>query len=216
MPLNVLCRAQYLTRSAAKMRGVDYDATHMVKAVKGLPLNPNAYSRVLIGDRGVTITEANKDRAIDWFAEWAAGHINARGAHRKIIVPVPSSKSTLKSPPNFRTAVIAQKIASLCVNTLPFPSLRFESERPNSREEGGSRSASALYPAMRLAAKLPAGELILLDDVLTGGGHLRAAAWKLEDAGSAVQLALCCGRSLEAQLDDPFSVAPETVDITRP
>jgi predicted amidophosphoribosyltransferase len=111
--------------------------------------------------------------------------------------------------------VIAQKIAALCVNTLPFPSLRFSAERPNSREEGGSRSSAALYPSLELSAKLPAGQLILVDDVLTGGGHLRAAAWKLEDAGGKVDQAFCCGRSLETKLDDPFIVLPEALDISR-
>jgi hypothetical protein len=215
MPLTVFCTAQYLTRPAAEMRGSDYNATHVVKAVKGLVLNANAYTWVTIGGRNVKIVEANKDRAMDWFAEWVALRINALGSHRKIIIPIPSSKSTLQSPPTFRTAVIAQKIAALCTNTLPFPSLRFEAERPNSRKEGGSRSTATLYQALQLSAKLPAGQLILLDDVLTGGGHLRAAAWKVEDAGGKVEQAFCCGRSLETQVEDPFSLAPEVIDISR-
>lgn len=197
------------------MRGVDYNATHLVKAVNGLPLNPNSYTIVPIGSRRVKIVEANKDAAIDWFAEWAAQRIKGLGPGRNIIVPVPSSKTTIKSDANFRTALIARKIAALSVNTLPFPSLRFDSERPNSREEGESRAAPDVYSGLRLIANLPAGRLILLEDVLTGGGHLKAAAWKLEDAGGKVEHALCCGRSLETQLDDPFEVVPETIDISR-
>jgi len=115
------------------MRRVDYDATHMVKAVKGLPLNPNAYTIASIGPRRVKIVDANKDAAIDWFAEWAAQKVNALGPGRKIIVPVPSSKTTVKSDANFRTALIARKIAALSANTLPFPSLRFG---PSARTAG--------------------------------------------------------------------------------
>jgi orotate phosphoribosyltransferase len=55
----------------------------------------------------------------------------------------------------------------------------------------------------------------LLDDVFTGGGHLRAAAWTIEDQGRKVEHAICCGRSLESQLDDPFMVEPESIDISR-
>jgi hypothetical protein len=214
MPLIVVCRAQYLTRSVA-MRPIDYDATHLVKAVKGLPLNAKAYSVVKIGGRNVRIVEANKDSAMDWFAEWAADLVNALGSHRKIIVPIPASKTTPRSEPRFRTALLAQKIAARSKNTLPFPSLRFAAERLNSREEGGSRSAIDIYQALQLTAPLPGGQLILLDDVLTGGGHLKAAAWKLEDAGGKVEHALCCGRSLEEQIDNPFAVPPETLDTRR-
>ena len=215
MPLKVRCRAQYLTRPVDQMRPADYDATHLVKAVKGLSLNANAFSRVMIAGRWQKITEANKDLAMDWFAEWAAQHINALGVHRKIIVPVPSSKTTPSSPASFRTALLAQRISALCRNTLPFPSLRFAAERPNSREEGGSRSAMTLYNEMVLTTRLPAGQLILLDDVLTGGGHLKASAWKIEGAGGAVSEAICCGRSSEHQIDNPFEIPIEELEIDR-
>ncbi len=197
------------------MRGIDYDATHLVKAVKGLPLNANSYTNVTIDGRRTRIVEANKDVAMDWFAEWVAQRINAMGPYRKIIVPVPSSKTTPQSAPDFRTALIARRAAARCVNTLPFPSLRFASERANSREEGGTRSAPTLYEALQLVAKIPAGRLILLDDVLTGGGHLKAAVWEIEDAGGNVAEAFCCGRSLEVQLDNPFDVPSETIDTRR-
>jgi len=197
------------------MRNVDYDATHLVKAVKGLPLNPNSYSWVTIDGRRVQITEATKDRAMDWFAEWVADYVNGLGKHRKIIVPVPSSKTTPASSATFRTAEIARRIAARSINTLPFPSLRFKKEMPNTREEGGTRDANELYSEMMLSSNIPAGQLVLLDDVLTGGGHLQAAAWKLEDAGREINTAICCGRSLEAQLDDPFKVEVEEIDLSR-
>ena len=53
-------------------------ARHLVKAVKGLDLNPSAYSYVTIGGHRVRIVESNKDRAMDWFAEWAARHVGGR------------------------------------------------------------------------------------------------------------------------------------------
>jgi len=55
LPLRVRCRAQYLMGDVENMRQQDYDATHLVKAVKGRPLNQNAYSRVEIGGVGVRI-----------------------------------------------------------------------------------------------------------------------------------------------------------------
>ena len=197
------------------MRAVDYDATHLVKAVKGLDLNPNAYSYVTIGGQRVRIIGGNKDRAIDWFAEWAAKHVQDLGKHPKAILPVPSSKSTPAKPATFRTAVIAQKIAALCPNTTALPVLRFKAERPNTREEGGSRSPNVLYGEMVLTQQLPDVQVILVDDVMTGGGHFKASAWLVEDQRRKVEQALCCGRSLESQLDDPFTLAPEAIDLAR-
>jgi hypothetical protein len=214
MPLVLNSKAQYLTREVPSMRGDDYDATHLVKAVKGLPLNPNSYTSVIANGRWTRITEANKDPAMDWFAEWAAQKIDELGPRPKVIVPVPSSKTIVQSPATFRTAILAQKVAALAKNAVSFPGLRFQTAQPNSREEGGSRSAEVLYPLLRLQ-RLPPGDIVLLDDVVTGGGHLRAASWLIEDQGRRVQHAICCGRSLETQLDDPFSVPLETIDTRR-
>ena len=60
MKLRVICRAQYFTEQAEEMRGDDYDATHLVKAVKGLELHPRAYTPVKIRGKNVRITEGNK------------------------------------------------------------------------------------------------------------------------------------------------------------
>jgi predicted amidophosphoribosyltransferase len=197
------------------MRQEDFNATHLVKAVKGLPLNPKAYAWAMIGGHNTKIVETNKDSAIDWFVEWAAQHINSLGPQKKVIVPVPSSKSTVASPPTFRTAFIASKLAAACANTISFPELRFASPQRNSREEGGSRSAEVLYPLLRMCQPLPDGHIILLDDLCTGGGHLKASAWIIEDQGRQIKHAICCGRSVETQLNDPFTVPQESIDISR-
>ena len=137
MPLLLGSQAQYLTAHVDNMRSVDYKATHLVKAVKGLDLNPNAYDDVAIGGGIVRITQANKDRAMDWFAEWGAAQLAKLPAGPKIIVPIPSSKSIPGGQPTFRTALIADRIARLSNQTTSAPVLRFKAARPNSREEGG-------------------------------------------------------------------------------
>ena len=68
--LRIICCAQYLTTPVEEMRSSDYHATHLVKAVKGLPLHEGAYTRVTIGGRTVKIKDDNKDVALDWFAAW--------------------------------------------------------------------------------------------------------------------------------------------------
>jgi hypothetical protein len=213
--LQTACQAQYLTRAVESMRRVDFDATHMVKAVKGLSLSANAYTDIPIDGKTIRIVEANKDRAIDWHASWAASKIAALGDGRKILIPVPSSKTTLASPDTFRTMLIAKAIEARVPNSFTLSALRFKEARPSSREDGGSRDPDVLCKNLAFLMAIPIGKIILIDDVMTSGGHFVACAWKLEERFKTVDLALACGRSMETRLDDPWQVPPESVDIAK-
>ena len=53
----------------------------------------------------------------------------------------------------------------------------------------------------------------MLDDVMTTGGHIRAAARLLRDHGATVDLALVAGRSSQSEdIEDAFRVPPELLD----
>ena len=212
--LRSLCQLQYLTRPVGHMRGVDYDATHLVKAVKGLDLNPNSYTWVSIDGTNTRIAENNKDKAIVWHAAWAASQVDGLGVGAKLLLPIPSSKTIVASAEDYRTFKIAQAIAARAANCTVSSALRFIEARPGSREDGGSRDPNVLYPNMTLKTALPDGVIILIDDVKTSGGHVIAASWKLAEVSRVPALALACGRSLDAPLEDPFSLAPEEIDIT--
>ena len=197
------------------MRRADYDSTHLVKAVKGLDLHANAYTWVPIDGTNTKIVNANKDLAIKWFAAWSGAKIIALGAQPKILIPIPSSKTIVTSPEDFRTFKIAQEIAARVPNATATSLLRFVEPRPSSREDGGSRDPEVLYANLTLTGTIPPGQIILIDDIMTSGGHFTAASWKLDDHGRAAHFALACGRSLDAQIDDPFAVPPEGLDVSR-
>ena len=215
MPLRVVCRAQYLTVLVDHMRPEDYDATYLVQTVKGRS-NTRQYARVTIQGKRLKVNEKQKDRALEWFAEWAAPIVSAHGAAPRILVPIPSSKTVAQSPPDFQTARIARAIAAQC-NPRPIvaPILRFRRPIPSASDEGGSRDPKILYPELVLTAKAPAGTYILVDDVLTKGGHLIAAAWKLADVGMRADLAVCCGCTTHERFNDPFVVPETTLNTTR-
>jgi hypothetical protein len=216
MPLRVVSRLQYLTAFVEEMRQQDYDATHLLKAMKGRNLNPNQYSTVRIGGRSVPIKENNKDRALEWFGEWAAPFVEAQGGGEKILVPIPSSKTVAASSDDFRTAIIARAVARLCKPPAAVaPVLRWKRAMPSASEEGGSRDPQILYPNLKVFSPMPPGICIFIDDVATSGGHLIAAAWKLADVGRTVSLALCCGCTTHEQLDDPFSVPDRILETAR-
>ena len=191
------------------MRQENYDATHLVKAVKGLPIHRNAHTTVLIGGRWVAITEETKDMAIEWFAEWAAPLVDALGIQPKIVVPIPSSSTVGKDPPTFRTAKLATEVAKRCTTQAEaFPFLRWKAAKPNSRN-GGTRDSRLLYQNMTLSRDLAPGDCVLVDDVCSKGGHLVSAMWFLESHKRTVLGAVCCGRTSAQRLEDPLKVEIE-------
>lgn len=54
--------------------------------------------------------------------------------------------------------------------------------------------------------------VLLVDDITTSGGHLRASAAKLREAGLNVTGALCGGRTLYDQEQRAFSIVEEMLD----
>jgi len=82
--------------------------------------------------------------------------------------------------------------------------------------EGGPRHARQLYPHLVAEASLTNGPRVLLDDVLTLGGHLKASAAKLRERGHDPQFAICCGRTMHEQLENPFVVPVEELPDFNP
>ena len=214
--IEVRCYAQYL-QGPSNMRQCDYDATNIVKAVKGSTLHPNSFVNIKVRGKEREIREKNKDLAIECFAEWAAPHIDLFDSENKILIPIPSSQTTKDSPPNFRTAIIAETISKKCqTSVIVLPVIRFRTERQASHG-GGSRDPNRLYKNMIVIDSLPLGEAILIDDIYTTGSHIQAASWVLEDIGISVLEAICCGRTCDAseKLLDPFRLPSESLDISR-
>ena len=59
-------------------------------------------------------------------------------------------------------------------------------------------------------------QVVLVDDVLTLGGHLRACAAKLREEGADVLLGLCAARADQIPAKDPFAVRCEILsDLSR-
>lgn len=79
---------------------------------------------------------------------------------------------------------------------------------------GGTRDPQELYSLFRLRARdLPRLPLVLIDDVLPSGGHLRAAAAFLAHCGAQVHMAICAGRAelTPSPLERPFSVRTDVL-----
>ncbi len=147
--------------------------------------------------------------------QWAAVHFvkAIKGLPLKgyAQVPLPGGErgyldqDTVRFAPDWFVRMAVTGIDWECRSTRPMTLM------PTAHQAGGTRDPQELYGRLRLAlGKLPPeiGSVILVDDVLASGGHLRAAAAFLADCGAEVVAAVCAGRvddSRDGQLE-PFSM----------
>ncbi len=211
--MTVHCRAQYLTSAVPAMRGADYNATLLVHAVKGKSISQKQFASVKIAGSSVMITDANKDRAMDWFGEWAAQVVRSLGWSPKVLVPIPNTSALVGSAAVPRTTLIAQAIRRAMGGAATVSDvLRWNRVRSRSTDLA-SRRPELLYPDLQLVGKVAQGTVVLVDDVFTSGGHAIAAAWRLQDLSCFPSALVACGRTEHAQLDNPFAVAVQELAV---
>jgi predicted amidophosphoribosyltransferase len=83
--------------------------------------------------------------------------------------------------------------------------LHWHKQLPKSAE-GGPRDFDTLFANLRIKTDLPKGNLILVDDVATSGGHLKACAAGLRHFGGDVEHALCAAQTVNARPASIFSI----------
>lgn len=208
MALRVVCFSTYLTRLGG-WRSDDYNVRDFIFALKDRDINKHSWLKV----RGTwhKFDNTNRENVVGWFGEIVAEYLAAQPPEAPIfLVPVPGSKVDVHFAGAPRTAQLAQAIAD-AVNEGAFVAdvLRQVATIPSANEEGGTRDAAALFANLVLTEDVDGLSVILVDDVLTSGGHMQACAAKLRAAGATVLMAIVAARSDKNQVPEPFAVRVE-------
>lgn len=202
MGLRVVYFATYLTRGT--LRPEDWNALKFIKALKGDPINGYARVPLPIGLRP-KLQESNAHIAPKWFGLMAAELVDSEEWVRPFsFVPIPNRTATVDSEGSSRTAALAKAIAEAVEGEPPavLDVLRWLQEWPSARSGFGSRDRDEIRGNLRLVAGkkelhlLHQHPIVLVDDVMTSGGHLLGCADFLEEKKVRVQVALVAGRTV--------------------
>jgi adenine/guanine phosphoribosyltransferase-like PRPP-binding protein len=211
--LKLITLCSYLTETSQQWRQADWDASWMVKALKGDPIN--AYFDVLIAGKLTRFDQSNVADFVARIPRALAKMIKLHVEGPATLVPIPNSHVTGIATPDFKTLELAKLIASASGGQFNVvPALVFKKPQIKSRK-GGPRSADHCEDAYRLASDVK-GKIVLIDDVCTSGGHIIGAYRKLH-APPKRDIVLACtfGRSTKQQVNTPIGPREEVLDVSR-
>ena len=217
MPLPVVSFSSYLTAvDGVSWRTADYDARNFVHAIKDHDIA--TFACVRRGTEWREFDNWNRQEVVFWFADMVAEHFARHPlAHPFILVPVPGSQADLRFDGSSRMAAVARAIAGQLPAAYGVQDvLRWESPMLPATAWGGRRDAAFLYERLRITSRLNGERVVLVDDVVTTGGHLRACAARLRSQGAEPLLGICAGRADPVQVVDPFAVRQEELDDFQP
>jgi hypothetical protein len=128
------------------------------------------------------------------------------------LVPIPNSHVLSPDEPNFPTLKLAKGIADASGGRLKaVAALVFTSPQEKARK-GGPRGAAHLEQAYQIVGNVE-GPIILVDDVWTLGGHLKAACWKLASPVRSIILASTVAHTTHEHVDAPISMQEHTINL---
>ena len=190
----------------------DYAASKFIKALKGRPVNGYAWVPSGLGPfNRFRLTQQTQAEAFTIFARRAAPILAGVSAKKPIaLVPVPNRHFTVDWEGDCRTSVMAGLLLTALGagwQTDTFIRWQFEIEP-------GNRDADELYLLLSpLKYVSTAANIVLVDDVLTSGAHMKASARRASEAGLTIVAGIAAGRADQGYPPEPFGVRQETVNF---
>ncbi len=212
MSLWVYATGAYRADVGSKWRRADYNVRNLVKSLKGEPFK--GYSDVKFAGKDYRITAADSAPAYELWSRWAADGLAKLYRVDVIVVPVPASDQ-VKYVQDTAPVRMANSLAALMPRQVAVGHLlRHKAKQQRAHTEGGTRNPDLIQKTLDCRvtsadAKLP---IVLIDDVMTTGGHLIAAARMLREHGASVERVLVAGRTKWEAVADPYKVPPEDIE----
>lgn len=169
--------------SGASWRGIDYDAHMFIQTLKGNSINGYVDVSGVDGKR-YRITTDKPNGAFHVFGTWAAKKIAELGLPPGYIVPVPSS-SCIALNADEKGHRLASSVALHSPHHSALSALHW-GEAMQKAALGGERDPDVLFGKLFVLQNLPPSNIVLLDDVVSTGGHVLASARALRAFGHTV------------------------------
>lgn len=209
--LPVFSLIAYLTsRDGGVWRQVDYDTNKMVKCLKGEEIK--GYFDLRVAGKIQTFKEDNREEFLGILCRIVARKLDKLNLPGYSLVPIPNSSATTSSKKDFRTHQIARQIVECAmIKGQAVPALRWKVAAASSRK-GGSRDPQVLCDNLELVQR-PAGPVILFDDVMTTGAHMKACYRQLMASEIIPTQAIAVGRTTWEQKEKPLNWVKEILQV---
>jgi hypothetical protein len=201
---------EYLTQSD---REPDHVTPYqIVRAVKGIPFDGHA--TITVGGVQWRFDSSNSQPAVAWAVERLGERIFAEYEGEAItIVPVPghthaTPEEVAAGRVHHLGSALAEALRARGMSAHVFPLLCWKAAIQSARE-GGPRDSAVLAPQLRVVPAQHVRKVVLIDDVVTSGGHIAAACAVLSAAGHDVaEVAFTVGRTVKTK-GDPLGILVE-------
>jgi hypothetical protein len=208
MPLEVISCFSYRTSLDSPWTDAHHSVNQFVDALKDRPVK--GYGHVLINGQPPKrlIEAASAIQAKGWFGEMGAQILSDKRLRNPVVlVPVPNSECTL-TVRDSRTAALAHAVQERTdVVEAIDDFVRWDQVMPSASKDDGPRHPAILFPHLRIRGRQAIRSkcsYVIIDDVLTSGGHLRAVAALLRSKGARVAFAICGARADSVPQTNPF------------
>jgi hypothetical protein len=211
MTLLVRALGAYRSEISSDWRPTDYLIRNLVRSLKGESFK--GYSYFKLGGKAYQITEQDNKAAYTLWSNWAAVRLrNDLKLGKATLVPVPSSSHTAFGQ-DTGPVRMANSIAALIPKEAVVGNfLRHKSKQPRAHSEGGTRDPDRIETTLACNVTDTSLPAVLIDDVMTTGGHLKACARVLRSHGVRVEHVLVAGRTVWEVVQEPLRIAPEDIE----